>query len=419
MRHCVSAALLDDFRKCIAELIDCNAFELQLHKDENGFTNCYIPYMMNDALECYFVLKDCRMTGEHVSGVLCNSAETGTSDAPGDSDAFGNFACDKNLFVELVEDGHGRALVIRQVNGDVSTLWFQDIVKELKCYRYHEIGHFWVKGQEHWRQLVYMIGTIYDKFSYMGEELCNDEEIALLPLMEFAPFRYWSPIHESLENHYPDTMEGFECFKALCVEAGDLPLLRLVEKYERVACGNFWITDFYRKLALPKLVQRIAHEMNRVGHEDLYELIYLKVCEASSRYPARDYGQAMNSLIDKTRWKITDALLEKGFTGKYPRFMRRIDDTDVIVSNRTTFMSVLVTEEHPFTLAALEYENYDFRIQMMVSEVPDNSAISIDDMNYHLNQGFFTETSDRFSSSSGSKKQRKGWIAKSIDEVMI
>ena len=376
--------MLKDLQKCIAELLDCNAFELQLHTNENGQTDCYIPYMMNDALECYFVLKDCRVTGEYVTGSL------DSSDASGDSDEFGNFACDKNLSVELIDDGAGMALIIRQPDGTVSTLWFQDIVKELKCYRYHEIGHFWVKGQEHWRQLVYIIGTIYDKFSYMGESLCNEEELSLLPLMEFSPFRYWSPIHESLDGHYPDTLDGFTCFKELCAEARDFSLLRLVEKYERVACGTLWITDFYRKLALPKLVRRIAHEMNHVGHEALYELIYKKVCEASSKYPARDYGNELNQRIMNTRKEISDALLAKGFTGEYPRF----------VKGNT---SVLVTEEHPFTLATLEYENYDFRIQMMVSEVSGCDCGSM----LHLNQGFFKDSSGK----------NRGRIAKSMEEL--
>lgn len=393
MRHGVLTALHDDFRKCIAELIDCNAFELQFHTDECGRTDCYIPYMMNDALECYFVLKDCRITGEFVNGTLCGSSET--HDAPGDSDAFGNYACDKKLSAELIEDASGAcALIIRQSNGNVSTLWFQDILKNLKCYRYHEIGHFWVTGQEHYRQLVYMIGTAYDKFSYLGESLCNDEEMALLPLMEFAPFRYWSPIHESLDGHYPDTMEGFACFKELCAEAEDSILLNLTERYEKIACGSFWITDFYRKIALPKLVQRIANELVSVGHEALYELIYAKVCEASSRYPARDYGEIMNQKVVKMRQEVTDALMAKGFVGEYPRFVKTAKDSDNTVS-------VLVTEEHPFTLAALEYENYGFRMQMMVSEV---SGQVYDDV-YYLNQGFFTGNCNR------------GWIVKSLDEI--
>ena len=370
--------MLNDLQKCIAELLDCNAFELQLHTNEDHTIDCYIPYMMNDALECYFVLKNCKMTGEYVNGVIPSS------DAPGDSDEFGNFACDKCLSVELIDDGLMHALVIRQTNGDVSTLWFQDIVKELNCYRYHEIGHFWVKGQEHLRQLVYMIGTIYDKYSYLGESLCNEEELALLLLMEFAPFRYWSPIHESLDAHYPDTMDGFHCFKKLCKEAGDSQLLKLTEKYEKIACGSFWITDFYRKFALPKIVNKIALELASSRNEALYELIYGKVCEASSKYPARDYGKVMNTRIVELRQEITKDLLCKGFVGKYPIFFKG-------------HVSVLVTEEHPFTLSVLEYENYGFRMQFMVSETSGEGK--------YLNQGFFTGTGNH------------GWIAKTLDDI--
>lgn len=372
--------MFNDFQKCVAELLNCNAFEIQLHTDENGQTDCYIPYMMNDALECYFVLKNCRVTGELMTGVLASS------DAPGDSSEFGNFACDKSMAIELVDDGVHTALVLRNPDGNVSTLWFEDIVKELKCYRYHEIGHFWVKGQEQWRQLVYIIGTIYDKFSYMGESLCNEEELALLPLMEFAPFRYYSPIHESLDGHYPDTMDGFTCFKELCREAGDSLLLNMAERYEKVACSGLWITDFYRKLVLSKLMKKLALELNRSGHEALYELIYKKVCEASSKYPSRDYGKILDDEITAARCSVSEALVSKGFVGEYPRFSS---------DNR----SVLVTEEHPFTLAALEYEHYEFRIQFMVSETSEKAC--------YLNQGFFADA----------KGKNRGWIAKSVEEL--
>lgn len=372
--------MFTDFQKCVKELLECNAFEIQLHKNENELTDCYIPYMMNDALECYFVLKNCRVTGECMTGVL------NSSDASGDSAEFGNFACDRKLSVELVDDSVSTALVLRQPDGNVSTLWFEDIVKELKCYRYHEIGHFWVSGQEQWRQLVYMIGTIYDKFSYMGESLCNEEELALLPLMEFAPFRYWSPIHESLDHYYPDTMDGFACFKELCEEAGDSLLLNLAERYEKAACGGFWITDFYRKLALPKLVNKLALELGHSGHEALYELIYQKVCDASSKYPARDYGEVLGSKIAASRREINETLMKKGFVGEYPRFS---------LGNR----SLLVTEEHPFTLSALEYENYEFRIQFMVSETAEKAK--------YLNQGFFEDA----------KGKNRSWIAKSVNEL--
>lgn len=368
--------MLENLQKCIDELSDCDAFELQLHMDENGQLNGYIPYMMNDALECFFVLTDCKLTGESVTGIF--------TDASGDSDAFGNFACDKKVSVKLVNEESVHALVIRRATGEVSTLWFKNLSKELHCYRYHEIGHFWVKGQEHFRQLVYIVGTIYDKYSYMGASLCNVEELSLLPLMEFAPFRYWSPIHESLDTHYPDTLDGIVCFKELCMEAGDFSLLRLAKRYEKLACSTCQITEFYRNFALSKLVKKIAFALVSSGHEPFYELIYQKVCEASLKYPSRDYGDAMNAQIVKTKQEVANTLLKKGFVGEYPRFVNR-------------HLSVVVTEEHPFTLSVLEYANYGFRMQYMVSETPLQPAF--------LNQGFFEG------------RKNHGWIVKNIDEL--
>ena len=40
-----------------------------------------------------------------------------------------------------------------------------------RSYRYHEIGHFWRDGAEQWRQLVYMIGTIREKYRFLGEDV--------------------------------------------------------------------------------------------------------------------------------------------------------------------------------------------------------------------------------------------------------
>ena len=383
-----SQELLQDLDKCIHELLECDAFELQVHIDENGQTNYYLPYMMNDALECYFILIDCRMTGEYNSKNLDSSNEK----------KFGNFAdFAEHSAVELIESSDYCALVIRQETGDIATIWFKDIEKELNCYRYHEIGHFWVKGEEHYRQLVYMIGTIYDKFEYMGKSICNDKELALLPLMDFSPFRYWSPIHESLDNRYPDTMEGIETFHNLCKESGDISLRKLAERYREVFQKALCLIekaeyssiyrfafDLYEKFIFSKLTQKIAIELTRSGHEALYELIYQKVCDASSQYSSRNYGEIVNDMIASKRKEATESLISQGYNGKYPRFSKGTN-------------SILITEEHPFTLSVLEYENYEFRLQFMVSETSEKACF--------LNQGFFEGTGN------------KGWIAKNINEL--
>lgn len=327
------------------ELLACNAFEL--HKASENGTDYYIPYMMNDALECYFVLRDCQLTGN-----LPKQFQDVKS-------------------VELIESEGTPALLLRQTDGSVATLWFSSFQKELKCYRYHEIGHFWVKGQEQWRQLVYMIGTIYDKYVYMGSHICNDVELELLPLMEFAPFRYWSPIHESLDAYYPDTPYGLETIQELCRDAGDRKLLRYLT-----------LSSFLPRSLRTKL---LGEELARAGHEKLYESIYQKVCLASSAYPSRAYASDIREHMELSRVSVSKEFYDLGCSGTYPHFQK---------GN----VSILVTEEHPFVISDLEYENYGFRMQFMVSECNHRPQ--------YLNEGFFR------------KKGNSSKIVKSVKEIL-
>ena len=321
--------MLYDLQKSLNALTDSDSFELQSYKGPSGQTDYYIPYMMNDALECYYVLENAHMKG--------------------------TFLPDSGAEIQVIETEESPALIIRQKDENVCTLWFESVRKDLQCYRYHEIGHFWVTGQEHWRRLVYIIGTIYDKYEYMGESLCNEKELALLPLMEFAPFRYYSPIHESLDDMYSDTSQGIETMKALCKEVNDHAYLRLLNIYKRFPLS------FVRKY--------LTKALNKPERSALYEHIFHKVNEASLAYPERDYGELLNQQIQGKRQKLTSELIAKGFSGTYPLFQR--ENTQV-----------LVMEEHPFTI--LEWDHFKFRMKLMVSKTkkPDKG----------LNAGFFEKT---------------------------
>ena len=124
-------------------------FEYQVFELCKGISEMeyYVPYMMNDALEYYLILKNCRMVGEFL---LEKGLETSAS---------------------LARNDAGYVLSIRQGSENALTLYFDDMEESIHCYQYHQIGHFWVEGQEQWRQLVYMIGTIYDKYEYPGEKV--------------------------------------------------------------------------------------------------------------------------------------------------------------------------------------------------------------------------------------------------------
>ena len=223
----------------LQEIFDCGVFEL--HPSEND--KFYIPYMMNDQVEVYLVLESCHMTGEYLPELASIST--------------GEF---------IVEDGC-LGLIVRQGTEHVFTLWFQAIRQEMEFYRYHEIGHFWVEGQEQWRQLVYIVGTVYDKYEYIGEDALNEKEKHLLPLMECYPFRYWSPVSEDLEEKYPDTEEGIRCMEELAKEAGDKGFLVLLK--------------LYRKCPSRKVGRFLAKSLAKPERYNLYKLIYDRICEAS------------------------------------------------------------------------------------------------------------------------------------------
>lgn len=307
----------------LSEVFACGAFELCSGQSKNEYL---IPYMMNDALEYYFVLKNCRLTGEYQKELSIES-------------------------VQMDEEENRYVLIIRQENGNTFTLLFQAIEEKVQCYQYHNIGHFWVKGQEQWRQLVYIIGTICDKYEFFQERFCSEKEKELMPLVQFAPFRYWSPIHESLIERYPTDEKGLELMERLATEADDQEYVRLLK--------------LYRRLPFAWMERVLSRKLNSPQRQNLYEKIWEKVTAASLEYPCRDYGERLNAAIENQRREVECMLLNQGFQGSYPQYYKEN-------------IGITVAEEHPFTI--LEWEDFVFRIRLMISESEDAK---------HRNAGFF------------------------------
>lgn len=295
----------------LSEVFACNAFELCRGKTEEEYL---IPYMMNDALEYYFVLKNCKMTGEYLPDTAIDS-------------------------VQIEQEENRYVLIIRQENGNTFTLLFQEIEEQAKCYQYHRIGHFWVKGKEPWRRLVYIIGTIYDKYEFFGERFCNEKELELMYLIRFAPFRMWSPVSDSLKERYPDSEKGMKLMEQLAQEAGDKKFLR-------------WLWC-YQKFPVKWLEKCLGKEMTKASHQKLYEVICSKIEMASLMYPQRDYGETLNKEIHDRRKHAHEFLLEQGYQGVYPNY-------------RKGKAVAFAAEEHPFTI--MEWEDFRFRIQLMEME---------------------------------------------------
>lgn len=331
--------------KHLMHVVECNVFELCGPFENEGRTDYYVPYMMNDAVEDYLILRNCRIVGEYL-------AET---ELPQEA--------------QLVEEENGYVLAVRQGDENAFTLYFDSIEENVQCYQYHEIGHFWVEGQEQWRQLVYMVGTIHDKYTFLGEHFCNEQELELLHLVEFAPFRAWSPIHESLDDTYEETETGLEAMERFAKLAGDKNYLRWILWYRQ--CGRFpWMLTSVSKL--------LANQLLNPKREALYRVIFDKVCEASKQYSKRTYGERIDAELMASRDKVDSDLKSQGYVGVYPEYERDC-------------RKIYVTEEHPFTI--MEWNHYKFKIQFMVSECKKPIINK-------RNSGFF--------SGSG----RKGWIEK-------
>ena len=327
------------------EIFECDAFELHKSAQKDGKQDFYIPYMMNDALECYLILKHATMTGTYLED------------------------CKDESSVELVETDKGPAAIFRQGRDNVFTIWYEHSYCEQKCYRYDQIGHFWVEGEEHWRRLVYIVGTIHDKFRYMGEEVCNEKERALMPLMEFGPFRYYTPLHDPLDDYYEESEDGFACMKALAEEADDREFLRLMKLYE--------LTPFKQQMTI-----QLANAMQNPKRIRLYEHIFEKIREAAAEYPERTYPENIQTEIEAKRKEAESLLRSNGFTGTYPLFHKGA-------------MQVYAMEEHPFTI--LEWEHYEFKIQYMVSEIDadDVSNWANESGEYPKHAGFFKKKGNR------------------------
>ena len=315
----------------LAEIIKLQVFELDGQEEDYR-----IPYMMNDALEYYLILKNSVLTGEFEPDIPVQRGQIAKETSP---EAANGENSKKQRYI----------LSIQQENGNLFTLYFDELIEQAACYRYHEIGHFWVKGQEQWRQLVYIIGTLYDKYEFFDDRFCSEEEQQLLPLMHFQPFRYFSPISHPLD-HYAEDVSGWDTMLGLADEAGDRSFARLLRLSRPLP----------KALAQPMLQWAMQSPRRR----KLYEHIWNKVAAASNRYGSRDYGEAVNAQIAEQRRQAAKTLERLGYAGAYPDFAK---------GNRR----IHVCEEHPFT--TMEYENYDFQIQLMVSEAAEEG----------LNAGFF------------------------------
>ena len=254
----------------LTELLEQEQFELiDIPTGFTGHTEdrtLRLIYLMNDAVESFLVLKEARLGGlykNEYEGALIYSLDR--------------------------EDGE-YVLIVHQ--GDtVCTVFFSDIELDVHLYDYGNIGHFWVKGQENLRVLEYQIAILRDKYEYLGEVYCTEDERKLSSLKNFPPlnYLYYPSVPEQyivpMEDPWKVSSEAVDVMATLAREVQDSIFLKRLLHYSRKPTK--------RKAA------QLAAMLQKNRHSALAECLADKLRQAASVYPARDFGKEKNAHLQK------------------------------------------------------------------------------------------------------------------------
>ncbi|MEE1113577.1 MAG: DUF3878 family protein, partial [Eubacterium sp.] len=94
-------------------------------------------------------------------------------------------------------------------------------MESITLYRFDRIGHLWVEDHPVIRRLVNFSLCLRNIYRFIDPE-DSGELLPFLPqLVEFAPFRYWSPIRESIDDWAEETPAGLTAFRHYAEKAED------------------------------------------------------------------------------------------------------------------------------------------------------------------------------------------------------
>ena len=220
-------------------------------------------YLMNDAVESFLILKNARMTGNYVrdyEGEFEGSVEKADRDL-----------CEAEYI-----------LVIHQ-GRNVFTVFFEDILLETHLYNYGELGHFWVKGYEYLRQLEYKIAILGDKWEYLGEDCCSEEEKKLASLREFPPLSYLFYPAASLA-YVREKEEPWKCSPLAA---------KLVEEAAKQEKDTWFakMVSLYKRYPVRVLARYIAWMFHREAHKRVTDHLIRQMDQAAVIYPRRYFGE--------------------------------------------------------------------------------------------------------------------------------
>lgn len=294
---------IDQFKDKMKDLVLADALEVVSDPERPG--RLYIPYMMSDCVEDYLLIdlrKDARShvrDPEAMRDLLAAWAGGGTDGSPG--------------------------------IGQIEEIW-----ESRTYYQYHRPGHYWVQGEEHLRRLVYQLGCIHEKMTYLGREAVSEKEMELARLVEFGPLRFFSPTGEKLDDRYQNSEEGVSVMLDLARTCGDSRLS--------------WLAASFGKLPGWELRNYLIDYLSSDRGFAFCHVLQIELELASKPYASRRFSDETEAWAQMERRCIDAALREEGYVGRYPHYRSR---------DRKRIL--LVTEEMPFAMSLLDYRDMAYR----------------------------------------------------------
>lgn len=313
-----------EYLKCVIKEL-----ELELWKsEEDPSTSWRITYMYNDSVESYLQLDDVVIKGKYEKEKACTS-------------------------LQLVKEEERYGLVGQQEKRFFS-IWFSKVTFFAKLYRYADIGHFWVKGEEPYRQLVYELEIIQDKKRYLGEWACNEKELKLLALLDFSPIRSFYCVPWEEGYCFSTKKNGMDAYEEVLddMEKSRKKNKKIGDCYFSSACiEKQWELQ---KALLDQLKQAPTKEKEKEIYKTLigkkgnlvYQWLQKEILEASSVYGERRFGEKEDFFVEEQRKKWIQKWTRQGWVGTYPDFSRR---------KGIFYEQMHVMEELPFTTEAMHY----------------------------------------------------------------
>lgn len=140
-----------------------------------------------------------------------------------------------------------------------------------------------MKGYEYLRQLEYKIAILGDKWEYLGEDCCSEEEKKLASLREFPPLSYLFYPAASLA-YVREKEEPWKCSPLAA---------KLVEEAAKQEKDTWFakMVSLYKRYPVRVLARYIAWMFHREAHKRVTDHLIRQMDQAAVIYPRRYFGE--------------------------------------------------------------------------------------------------------------------------------